>query len=164
MADLAHFEAFRDVLDEAPLFLVEPTPKPGPDPRLWPELERQAAFIAYLRKTSPKITARAIPNEGKRGFKAQRAIKRGGVVAGTFDTLIFWDPDDATTADCPRSVAMIEFKGFTAAGRPGVLSQDQIDFGNDLHRKGHAVACCFTAAAALDFLRSLGAPIMGRMT
>ena len=145
-------------------FFCEPAPSPGPDPKLWPEEERQAAFIAYLLKTSSKVTARAIRNEGKRGFKEQRSMKRTGLLAGTFDTVIFWDYRDATSDDCPRSVASIEFKGFDAKGRPGKLSQPQIEYGNDLFRKGHAVGCFYTAAAALDFLRRLGAPVRGRVT
>lgn len=163
MADVATFAELESPLIEEPLFFVEPPPSPGPDPRLWPEEERQAAFIAYLRKTSPKIIARAIRNEGKRGLREQRSMRRTGLLAGTFDTLIFWDFRDATNENCPRSVASIEFKGFTAKGRPGRLSQAQIDYGNGLHRRGHAVACCYTATAALDFLRELGAPVRGRV-
>lgn len=164
MADLAHFEGLDGGLAvEEPLFFCEPVPAPGPDPRLWPEEERQAAFIAYIKKTGTPVTAAAIRNEGKRGFKEQRAMKRTGLRAGAFDTVVFWDYRDATSADCPQSVASIEFKGFDAKGKPGTLSQPQIVYGNELFHRGHAVGCFYTASAALDFLRGLGAPIRGKI-
>lgn len=160
---MTDWNALESPLDPVPLFLVEAPGKPGTDPRLWPEAERQAAFISYLRRTSPKIIARAIRNEGKRGMYERRQMKRTGLLAGTFDTLILWDMADATSDDCPRSVAMIEFKGFDKNGRPGKLSPQQIEFGNDLHKRGHAAACFYTASAAIDWLASLGAPIRGRI-
>lgn len=163
MASHMTFAELESSLEPDPEFYVEPIPAPGPDPKMWPEIQRQAAFIAYLRKTSPKIIARAIPNEGKRGFKEQHRIRKSGVVAGTFDTLIVWDTADSTIPDCALSMAMCEFKGFDARGRAGKLSVQQIEFGNSLHQRGHAVACFYTATAALNWLASLGAPIKGKI-
>lgn len=161
MADYTTFADLESPLDPVPLFFVEPVPAPGPDPRLWPEEERQAAFIAHIVKTHSPVNACAIRNEGKRGYKEQRSMKRTGLKSGAFDTLIFWDVADAT-GDCPASVAMCEFKGFDKNGRPGKLSPSQIDYGNDLHRRGHKVGCFYTARAALSWLAGLGAPIRGR--
>lgn len=164
MLDTGTLDALGDGLaKEAPLFFVEPIPAPGPDPRLWPEEERQAAFVTYMSRTSPQITVRAVRNEGKRGLREQRQMKRTGLRAGTFDTFICWDVADASP-DCPQTLVWIEFKGFDAKGRPGKLSQDQIDFGNDMTRKGFKVACFYTAKAALNWLASLGAPIKGKIS
>lgn len=146
--------------DTRPLFPVEEPGKPGLDPRLWPELERQRAFIGFLRKTQPKIKAFAIPNAGKRGFKAQAQAKAEGLLAGVFDVFVYWSAADS---DQPATAAWIEWKGFDARGRPGKLSQAQIEHGNDLHRRGHKAACFYTVQAALDWLASLGAPVRGRI-
>ena len=147
----------------APLFPVEPVPAPGPDPRLWPEIERQKAFITYIRRTSPDLIAFAIPNAGKRGFKAQRQFKAEGGRSGVFDTFVGWDWRLSNEADPARSCAWVELKGFSAAGRPGVLSPAQIEFGNDMHQRGFAVGCFYTATAALRWLASLGAPLRGKL-
>lgn len=165
MADhmtLAGLDALESPLVEDPLFFVEAPGEPGPDPKLWPEEERQAAFIAHIKKTHSPVNACAIRNEGKRGLKEQRQMKRTGLKSGAFDTLIFWDVKHASP-DCPATVAMCEFKGFDARGRPGTLSANQIEYGNDLTRRGHKVACFYTAKAALEWLAGLGAPIRGRI-
>lgn len=165
MADhmtLADLDALESPLVEDPLFFVETPGKPGPDPKLWPEEERQAAFVTYLARTSPKITVRAVRNEGKRGFEEQRQMKRTGLKPGTFDTFICWDIADATE-DCPATLAWIEWKGFSVRGRPGKLSPEQIAFGNDMTRKGFKAACFYTVKPALEWLRSLGAPVQGRI-
>lgn len=166
MADhmtLADLDALESPLVEEPLFFVEAPGKPGPDPKLWPEEERQAAFVTFLRRTSPLITVRAIRNEGKRGLKEQRQMKRTGLLAGTFDCFACWNVTHATE-DSPQTLTWIEWKGFDARGRPGALSPAQIAFGNDMTRKGFKVACFYTVKPALEWLRSLGAPIQGRIS
>lgn len=151
------WDALESPLAAPPEFLVE-----GPDGRKdLPELERQKTFVSWLRKKCPHIVVCAIPNAGKRGQKAMNQARAEGMVLGAFDTFIAWDYRQATSPDCPRSIAFIEWKGYEASGRAGKLSQAQIDFGNSLHRKGHAVACFFSARSAVEWLRGLGAPIMG---
>jgi hypothetical protein len=148
-------------LDEKPLFPVEDWKKLADPRRDLGELERQSQFVAFMRKVCPHMMVAAVPNAGKRGFKAQRQAKREGMVAGAFDTLVTWDISHAHP-DCPATMAMIEFKGFSS-GKAGALSRQQIEFGNRLHKQGHKVACFFSARTAIEWLRSLGAPIGGTM-
>ena len=155
---LADLDALESPLIEEPLFEVEVPGRPGDNKALWPEEERQAAFVTFIGRTSPKLKVRAVRNEGRRGFKEQRQMKRTGLLAGTFDTFVYWDVADAT-ADCPQTLVWIEWKGFDARGRPGKLSQEQIRFGNDMTRKGFKVACFYTVVPALAWLAGLGAPI-----
>lgn len=164
MLDIATLDALGDGLaKEEPLFFCEPVPSPGADPRMWPEEERQAAFVTFMSRNAPKLSVRAVRNEGKRGFREQRQMKRTGLRAGTFDTFICWDVEDASP-DCPQTLVWIEWKGFNAKGQPGKLTQDQIDFGNDMTRKGFKVACFYTVKPALEWLMSLGAPIRGKIS
>lgn len=148
-------------LDEAPLFPVEDWKKLADPRRDLGELERQGQFVAFMRKACPHMMVAAIPNAGKRGFKAQHQAKKEGLVAGAFDTLITWDIRDARP-DCPATMAMIEWKGFSS-GKAGKLSPQQIEFGNKLHKQGHKVACFFSARSAIEWLRGLGAPIRGSL-
>ena len=158
------FDHLETPLDEPPLFPVEKPGKPDPlRPDLWPEQERQAEFIAFMAKYCQSITVRAVRNEGKRGFREQRQMRRTGLRAGTFDCFVAWHMKDATR-DCPATLCWIEWKGFDARGRPGKLSPAQIEFGNAMHRKGFKVACFYTVKPALSWLESLGAPIRGRVT
>lgn len=153
------FDHLESTLAPVPLFPVEAPGKAPADLAMRPELARQKAFIAFLRKRAPLVSAFAIPNAAKRGMKAMNQAQGEGMRTGAFDTCVGWDVDDSTIPDAARSIAFCEFKGFSADGRPGKLSNAQIEFGNEWHRKGHAVACFYTASAALSWLRSLGAPI-----
>ena len=155
-----NFADLESPLNAKPVFYCEPAGKPGPDPRLWPELERQRAFVAFMRKTQPHIEVHAIPNAGKRGFAAQRQAKAEGLKSGVLDLFIGWDVRLATK-DAPTTCAWIDFKGFDKNGRPGKLSQSQIEWGNSMQAKGFPVACFYTVKAALAWLRELGAPIRG---
>ena len=146
-----------------PLFPVEPVPAPGPDPRLWPEIERQKAFITYIRRTSPDLIAFAIPNAGKRSQWAAGKAKAEGLLPGAADVCICWDWRKSTQDDPARSVAFVEIKGFDKNGKPGKLSPSQIAFGNSCFERGIAYGCFYTATAALLWLASLGAPLRGKL-
>lgn len=159
MSAFDHLEA---PLDEKPLFYCEPAGKPGPDPAMWPELERQRAFVAFMRKTQPHLEVHAIPNAGKRGFKAQAQAKAEGLKAGVLDLFIGWDVALASP-DAPATVAWIDFKGFDKNGRPGKLTKTQVEWGNAMLAKGYNVACFYTVKAALEWLQSIGCPIRGRV-
>ena len=159
---MSAFDHLEDPLKPAPLFPVEDWRALANPRKDLSELDRQAMFVAFMRKSCPHMVVAAIPNAAKRGFKAQAQAKKEGIVAGAFDTLVTWDIADASP-DCPCTMAMIEWKGFDASGRAGKLSDAQIEFGNRLHRQGHKVACFFSAASAIEWLRSLGAPIRGRL-
>lgn len=124
------------------------------------EKHRAKMFRAYLARLAPSVTVYPNANAGKRAPSQARAE---GIRAGVPDYTIYWDIADSTIADCAVSVAWVELKGYQADGRPGKLSDKQIAFMNDLHRKGHKVACFFSGKSAFDWLASLGAPIRGRI-
>lgn len=139
---LASLDAYADDLNAAPLFPVEP-----PDGmKHLAELPRQATFIKLMRSLAPKATVYAVPNAGKRWrVQAQKEGIRGGV----FDLTVAWN----------HGIAFPEFKGYSAGGRPGVLSAAQIDWGNEMTRHGHSVACFFSPMRAVEWLRDLGCPV-----
>lgn len=153
---MTDWAALETPLKAAPLFPVE-----APDGRKeLSELDRQAWFVTYMRRTQPHIEVYANANAGKRGFKAQRQVKQEGLKAGVFDITVAWD-HRKSTRPCPVSVAWPEFKGYTADGRAGKLEQAQIEWGNAMLAKGFPVACFFSAKSVVAWLRSLGAPIIG---
>ena len=113
-----------DELAERPLFPVEPKDKlPGS------EVDRQQAFRKLLRTIAPEVTSWAVPNAGKRGMGAIARAKREGLRAGVHDEHYAWN----------NGIAFLEWKD----GR-GTLSQEQIDWGNAMVRRGFRVACVRT--------------------
>lgn len=154
---MSAFDHLESELYPEPLFPVE-----APDGRRdLSELARVKMFRTYLARLAPKVTAYPNANAGKRNPVQARAE---GIRAGIPDYTVFWNIRDSTLSDCPSSVAWVEMKGYSAAGRPGKLSPDQIEFMNILHRNGHNVACFYSGKSAFDWLASLGAPIAGRIT
>lgn len=155
MASLAHFEGLDGGLDKpVPVFPVE-----APDGRKdLSELDRQAWFVTFMKRTQPHIEVHANPNAAKRGFKAQAQARKEGLKAGVFDVTVAWDYRESTI-DSPVSVAWPEFKGYNSAGQPGKLTDEQIRWGNAMHAKGFPVACFFSAKSVIAWLRELGAPI-----
>ena len=160
MITLGELDALESSLDPVPLFPVE-----APDGRKeLPEIDRQAMFIKYARQLAPAVMVFAVPNAAKRGLVAQRQAKREGMRAGVFDLFCGWDIRASTLGpDCAVSACWIEFKGYSAAGRAGELSPEQKRWGNDMHERGHKVACFFSGKSAFDWLASLGAPVRGRV-
>lgn len=153
MAEYTTFADLESPLVEEPLFYVEPVPEKPTDPRKWPEEYRQREFVAYVRKRYPDIILSSFANEGKRGKRLAARMKGLGLLAGMADITCIWDGGSA----------YLEFKGWQASGRPGKLSVQQIETLNRIHRNGHAVGCFYSARTALDWLRSLGAPVWGRV-
>jgi len=134
--------AFDDM--EAPLkpvarFPVEPKDKLPDD-----EATRQSNFRAMLRYVGPAITSWAVPNAGKRGFKAQARAKKEGLTAGVFDEHYAWN----------HGIAFLEWKD-----GGGSMSDAQIDWGNALVDRGFRVACVRTPAFALALFTEWGAPV-----
>lgn len=135
-----NFDHLETPLDEAPLFPVE-----LPDGRKdWPENARQAALFSMMRYAAPQIVGFPIPNAGKRNPAKAR---KEGIRAGVFDTV--WHGPHPLTA-------YVELKGYDKRGRPGKLSQSQIDWGNRMHRLGFPVACFFSPHNAVNWLREQG--------
>jgi hypothetical protein len=121
----------------------------APDGRRdWPEAARQATLFGLMRKVAPTVHGFPVPNAGKRNPNKAR---QEGIVAGVFDTE--W------RCKTPRIVASVELKGYDARGRAGVLSQQQIDWGNLQIDMGFAAACFFCPYEAAAWLRDLGFPV-----
>jgi hypothetical protein len=56
------------------------------------EEELQAQWAAYLGAALPSgALHHHSPNEGRRGWRAQRALKSGGTLAGMPDSMVLWD-------------------------------------------------------------------------
>lgn len=150
-----NFDHLESPLKPAPAFPVE-----KPDGRKdLSELDRQSWFIAYMRRTQPHIMVFANVNAAKRGPKAAAQAKKEGMRAGVFDVTVAWDISHAI--DDRPTIALVEFKGYSASGTAGKLTDSQIEFGNDMHGKGIPVACFFSAKSCIEWLRSIGAPIQG---
>ena len=138
----ATIDALETPLREQPLFPVE-----APDgKRLIGETPRQTQFVKLMRELAPSCAVFANANAGKR---APRTAKLEGIVSGVFDMSVAWDDGH---------VAYPEFKGY-AGGRAGKLSDNQIIWGNRMHRLGHHVACFFDPMSAVLWLQSIGAPV-----
>ena len=139
---LAHFADLETPLDEAALFYVE---APDRDKHL-SEIQRVVMFRQLVRMALPDTRLHACPNGAKRTLWAMNQARREGMVAGVFDLCAMWPQ---------RRVAWLEFKGYDKSGRPGKLTQAQVDWGNSSLRQGHDVACFFTPEAAVAWLRGL---------
>lgn len=130
-------------LDPEPLFLVE-----KPDGRKTLSEDKRAAMLVKLVHTlAPGVEIAHVRNEGNYNHARAKTL---GVVAGFGDFILTWKP---------RATAFIELKGYTAAGRPGVLSNAQIDWANRKYMQGFPVACFFSPEKALEWLRDQGAPV-----
>ncbi|MEN2749331.1 VRR-NUC domain-containing protein [Sphingomonas sp. T9W2] len=137
---MSEWAALDETLTPEPLFVVEaPDKKPGT------ELQRQATLLKLLRHLAPDVIAYANTNGTHIASLAGRAkANREGRTIGAPDLTVVWN----------RGVAWIEMK----AGK-GDLNPAQIDFGNRLHRAGQHVGCFRDPMSALEWLRSLGAPV-----
>ncbi|GGB14918.1 hypothetical protein GCM10011380_00410 [Sphingomonas metalli] len=139
MTLLAALDHLDMAVKPTPLFPVEPR-----DKRPASELSRQTAFLRLLRMQAPGVMAWAVPNAGKRGLKAQAQARSEGMTSGVFDVHVAWN----------HGTAALEFKSGT-----GTLSDNQVEWGNAMHERGHRVACVRTPEAALELLSHWGAPV-----
>lgn len=130
--------ALKPILD--PGIYVEPR-----DNDLDSEDDRQAVFVATMRRTAKACRVYAVPNGGKRTHWAAAKAKREGMIAGEPDIGVTW-------ADAPT--ARIEFKD--GKGKP---SDVQIEALNWYFLRGHPVAICRTCEGAMAWLASLDAPV-----
>lgn len=140
--------AFASLLAETPDVPLFPVQRPD-GRRDWAETPRQTVLFRDMRMVAPGVLGFPIPNAGKRNPAKARAEC---VMSGVFDTAWQWDGGEA----------WIEMKGYTTAGRAGELSPNQISWGNRMHLLGKPVACFFDPVAAIEWLRSLGAPFCDR--
>jgi len=107
---------------------------------------RQAVFVATMKRIAKGCRVYAVPNGGKRSQWAAAKAKREGMIAGEPDTGISW-------ADAPT--ARIEFKNGQKMPTP-----EQVQALNWYHARGHPVAVCRTAEGAINWLVSMGAPVL----
>lgn len=134
-------------LDPDPLFYVQ-----RPDGlSLLSEDDRAIALVSLVHRIAPAVSIAHVKNEGRHNHAH---AKRIGVVAGHFDYILTWDR---------AKTAYVELKGYHKSGRPGALSAAQIDWGNTKYLQGFPVACFFSPDKVIDWLRDLGAPMIGRV-
>lgn len=147
--EAVNWAALETPLNEPWLFPVE-----APDgKRDQTELMRVVTFRWAMRLLAPQVLLYANANAGKR---SRRQAAAEGIMAGVFDYCAVWTPSSHFLRP---GVVWIEFKGYDKRGRAGQLSQAQIDFGNTLVRLGHQCAAFFDPMAAVDWVRSCGAPV-----
>lgn len=140
MIDFSHLES---PLEPIPAFPVQ-----APDGRNdWSEIDRQGTFLTAMRNSAPRVLVYPNANAGKRN---PRTARREGIRAGVFDLTCIWKRE---------TVAWIELKGYSKAGRPGSLSPQQIEFGNRLVDLGRPCACFFNPYDAVEWLREQGFPV-----
>lgn len=127
--------------------------RPVLDPRIWVEPkdndpasedDRQTVFVATMRKDHRQCRVYAVLNGARRSQWESAKAKREGMVSGWPDVGVRWAGGHAD----------IEFKNGDSMPTP-----NQIETLNWLFANGHAVAVCRTAAGALGWLRSVGAPV-----
>lgn len=142
MLDMSHLDLREDPVDEVldPAIYVEPKDRNPAD-----EDDRQATFVAMVRKLARAVRAVGVPNAGRRTPWEASKRKREGMTAGEPDVGVTW-------ADAPT--ARIEFKNGS-----GMPDKNQIAALNWYHRRGHPVAVCRTPEGAWAWLRSIGAPL-----
>lgn len=139
--------ALETALDQEPLFFVQ---KPDGQKHL-SEDARCKTLVKLVHQIAPKAEIAHVKNEGRHNHAKAKTL---GVVTGHGDYIVTWPKGGA---------AFVEMKGYTAAGRPGELSQAQVDWGNRKFMMGFPVACFFTPEAAFDWLVAQGMPVVGRI-
>lgn len=138
-------EAFANLAeDEADLpWHIDPRDK---DPRS--EEQRQRAFLTLAKRLCPSVNIFAVPNAARRTQWEAGKAKREGMKSGALDLVATWN----------RGVAFIEFKDGQKQPTP-----NQRDMLNLLFRQGHHCGVFRQEQSALDWLRSIGAPVVGRV-
>jgi len=127
---------FDTPLDPDPLFWIEPK-----DKGTQKEDARVAAFRSALKKKAPHMRAVAVPNAGKRGWKAINQAKKEGMSSGFPDLIILGG----------NRIAFLEFKA--AKTMP---TSNQVFWMNWMIEQGYAVACVRSKEAAIAFLEREG--------
>lgn len=121
----------------------------------FPESEdaRQAALLRDARIICPAVDIFAVPNAGKRTRWEAAKRKREGMRAGVLDLVCTWKP----TRPSDRGVAFIEMKDGTS-----MPDDNQRERLNRYYRCGLPCGVFRTAASAIAFLASCGAPVLVR--
>lgn len=114
------------------------------------EIQIVTLFRSRCRTLCPAVSVVAVPNAAKRSQWAAMQAKREGMATGFPDILCFWKGP---------GIAAIEFK----AGK-GKLSDNQAEWIDRLSEIGIPVTVSRDADHAIEFLRSVGAPFIGRIS
>lgn len=114
------------------------------------EIEIVTLFRSRCRILCPGVSIVAIPNAAKRSQWAAQRAKREGMSAGFPDILCFWKGP---------GIAAIEFKA-----AKGKLNDNQAEWLDRLNDLGIPATVSRDPDHAIDFLRSVGAPFIGRVT
>jgi hypothetical protein len=117
-------------------------------PNAQPEAAIRNRFRSRLRICAPEIRVVGIPNAGKRGQWAVNQLKREGVATGFPDDMLLW-PNGG--------VAFVEWK---VPG--GKLSLNQTEWLQRLTAMGHRCIVGVDPDQVIDWLTTLGAPILFR--
>jgi hypothetical protein len=134
-ADAALFAALEEPPGrEEPMFWIEPK-----DKLAFSELQRQAAFVKQARALGYKVHAGRTERRWSQ-WEWNQAVK-AGMWWGFADLLVFGDGG---------FLAITEWKSGTK-----MPEQHQVACLNTLHRLGHHVAVCRTAAGAIAWLEEV---------
>lgn len=114
------------------------------------EIQIVGLFRSRCRILCPAVSIVAIPNAAKRTQWAAMQAKREGMASGFPDILCFWKGP---------GIAAIEFKA--AKGKVG---DNQAEWLDRLAEMGIPATVSRDADHAVEFLRSAGAPFVGRLT
>ena len=115
------------------------------------EIEIVTRFRSRARMQCPGVKIVAVPNAAKRGQKALNSLRREGAAFGFPDIMCLWPRVDGR-----GGVAFIEFKRETG----GVVSANQGEWQERLHRMGFPATVSNDPDQALDFLKRAGAPFL----
>lgn len=113
------------------------------------EIAIQTLFRSRCRILCPAVSIIAIPNAAKRTQWAAQRAKREGLATGFPDMLCFWKGP---------GIAAIEFKS-----AKGTLSDNQSEWIERLNDLGIPATVSRDPDHAVEFLRSCGAPFVGRL-
>lgn len=114
------------------------------------EIEIVGLFRSRCKMLCPAVSIVAIPNAAKRTQWAAQRAKREGMASGFPDILCFWKGP---------GIAAIEFKA-----PKGTISPNQAEWIDRLSEIGIPVTVSRDADHAIEFLRSVGAPFIGRIS
>lgn len=113
------------------------------------ELAEQQALRKRLYYSAPSVQVVAIPNAARRTQWEARRAKQEGLATGFPDLLCIWPGG---------GIAFVEMK----RAKGGTVSENQREWIERLQGYGFPAAVCRGADAAMEFLRSAGAPIRER--
>lgn len=113
------------------------------------EIQIVTLFRSRCRILCPAVSIVAVPNAAKRSQWAAQRAKREGMATGFPDILCFWKGP---------GIAAIEFK--VSKGKLSISQEEWLD---RLSNIGIPVTVSRDPDHAVEFLRSCGAPFVGRI-